>query len=81
MDYFFALIIGLCIGSFLNVCIFRIPREESISFPPSHCMTCGYKLKYRDNIPVLSYIFLRGKCRNCGEKISIQYPLIELLNG
>lgn len=81
MDYFFALLIGLCIGSFLNVCIFRIPREESISFPPSHCMTCGYKLKYRDNIPVLSYIFLKGKCRSCGEKISIQYPLIELLNG
>ena len=81
MDYFFVLIIGLCIGSFLNVCIFRIPREESISFPPSHCMTCGYKLKYRDNIPVISYILLKGKCRNCGEKISIQYPLIELLNG
>lgn len=81
MDYFFVLLIGLCIGSFLNVCIFRIPREESIAFPPSHCLTCGYKLKVEDNIPVLSYIFLKGKCRSCGEKISIQYPLIELLNG
>jgi len=75
------LIIGLCIGSFLNVCIYRIPREESIAFPPSHCTSCGYELKALDLIPVLSYLFLKGRCKNCSEKISIRYPLIELLNG
>ena len=75
------LIIGLCIGSFLNVCIYRIPREESIAFPPSHCTSCGYELKAVDLIPVISYLFLKGKCRKCGEKISINYPLVELLNG
>ncbi|WP_460293133.1 prepilin peptidase [Clostridium tertium] len=75
------LIIGLCIGSFLNVCIYRIPREESIAFPPSHCTSCGYELKAVDLIPVISYLFLKGKCRKCGEKISIKYPLVELLNG
>ncbi|MBS5306916.1 prepilin peptidase [Clostridium tertium] len=75
------LIIGLCIGSFLNVCIYRIPREESIAFPPSHCTSCGYELKAVDLIPIISYLFLKGKCRKCGEKISIKYPLVELLNG
>ncbi|WP_195266666.1 A24 family peptidase [Clostridium sp. 1001275B_160808_H3] len=75
------LIIGLCIGSFLNVCIYRIPREESIAFPPSHCTSCGYELKAIDLIPIISYLFLKGKCRKCGEKISIKYPLVELLNG
>jgi leader peptidase (prepilin peptidase) / N-methyltransferase len=75
------LIIGLCIGSFLNVCIYRIPREESIAFPPSHCTSCGYELKAVDLIPIISYLFLKGKCRKCGEKISINYPLVELLNG
>ncbi|MDS0528156.1 prepilin peptidase [Clostridium sp. SHJSY1] len=64
----------------MNVCIFRIPKEESISFPSSHCRHCGYSLKFYDLIPVLSYIFLRGKCRNCKEKISIQYPLLEIIN-
>ncbi|HEY5525087.1 MAG TPA: prepilin peptidase [Clostridium sp.] len=77
----FALIIGLCIGSFLNVCIYRIPREESISFPPSHCTSCGYGLKFFDLFPVLSYIGLRGRCRKCREKISIEYPLVEIVNG
>ena len=75
------LIIGFCIGSFLNVCIYRIPREESIAFPPSHCTSCGYELKAVDLIPVISYLFLKRKCRKCGEKISINYPLVELLNG
>lgn len=79
--YFLVLLIGLCIGSFLNVCIYRIQREESISFPPSHCTNCGYDLKPLDLIPVLSYIFLGGKCRKCKEKISIKYPFIEILNG
>lgn len=78
---FLVLIIGLCIGSFLNVCIYRIQREESIAFPPSHCISCGYELKAIDLIPVISYIFLTGKCRNCKEGISIKYPLVEILNG
>ena len=81
MNILVYILIGLCIGSFLNVCIYRIPREESISFPPSHCTSCGYRLKLYDLIPVLSYLFLKGKCRNCGEKISIQYPILELTNA
>lgn len=65
----------------MNVCIYRIAREESISFPPSHCTSCGYELKPKDLVPVLSYAFLGGKCRSCKEKISIRYPLIEILNA
>ena len=79
--YFLVLIIGLCIGSFLNVCIYRIPKEESIVFPASHCTSCGHELKFYELIPVVSYIFLRGKCIKCKSKISIKYPLIEILNG
>lgn len=75
------LILGLVIGSFLNVCIYRIQREESVSFPPSHCTSCGYNLKAVDLIPVISYMFLRGKCRKCKESISIKYPIVELING
>lgn len=77
----FITIFGLLIGSFLNVCIYRIPREESISFPPSHCTSCNEKIKWYDLFPVISYMFLKGKCRHCGSKISIRYPLIEALNG
>ena len=77
----FVLLIGLVIGSFLNVCIYRIPKEQSIAYPSSHCMTCGYELKWRDLIPVISYIFIKGKCRNCKEKISIRYPAVEIING
>lgn len=62
----------------MNVLIYRLPREESVVSPPSACPGCGNNIKSYDNIPVLSYIFLRGKCRNCGEKISIQYPVVEL---
>lgn len=79
--YFFVLLFGLIIGSFLNVCIYRIPREESIAFPPSHCTNCGNKIKEYDLIPIISYLFLKGKCRYCKEKISIRYPLIELITG
>ena len=79
--YFLVLIIGLCIGSFLNVCIYRIPKEESIVFPASHCTSCGHELKFYELIPVFSYIFLRGRCIKCKSKISIKYPLIEVLNG
>ncbi|PAB58510.1 prepilin peptidase [Anaeromicrobium sediminis] len=75
------LTIGLVIGSFLNVCIYRIPKEESIAYPPSHCPKCNNYLKSIDLIPIFSYLFNRGKCRYCGETISLQYPLVELLNG
>lgn len=72
---------GLIIGSFLNVCIYRLPRRESIVFPGSHCPNCGKAVRPYDNIPVLSYLVLRGKCRFCRQPISIQYPLVELLAG
>ena len=81
MELILIFIIGLCIGSFLNVCIYRIASGESIVFPSSHCMKCGIEIKKRDLIPVISYVLLKGKCRNCGDKISIRYPLIELTNG
>ena len=72
---------GIVVGSFLNVCILRIPEGKSIVTERSHCMTCGYQLKWYDMFPVFSYIFLKGRCRKCGEKISAQYPLIEAANG
>ncbi|HOB81532.1 MAG TPA: prepilin peptidase [Peptococcaceae bacterium] len=78
---FFVFLLGLVVGSFLNVCIYRIPRKESIIFPGSHCPSCQQKLQARDLIPLFSYLFLRGKCRFCGEKISLRYPLIELSNA
>lgn len=84
MEWFwvlYALIIGLCIGSFLNVVILRGLSGESIVLPPSHCTSCNHKLAWYDNIPLFSYLFLRGKCRYCGEKISLQYPLVELATG
>jgi leader peptidase (prepilin peptidase)/N-methyltransferase len=68
-------------GSFLNVCISRIPEEKSIIYPPSHCPKCKAKLKARDLIPVLSYLMLRGRCRHCNEKISIRYPIVEALTA
>ena len=77
----FVLIFGLLIGSFLNVCIYRIPRKESIAFGASHCTKCGNRIMWYDLVPVISYLILRGRCRNCKEKISIQYPVIELING
>lgn len=79
--YIFVFLFGIIIGSFLNVCILRIPKGESIVVVPSHCMSCGYKLKWYDLVPLFSYIFLKGRCRKCGEKISIQYPIIEAING
>ena len=74
-------ILGLGIGSFLNVVIYRVPRGESIVLPPSHCPNCEEKLDPWELIPIISYIFLKGKCINCGEKISIRYPIIELFTG
>ena len=72
---------GICIGSFLNVVILRLPRHESLIKRSSHCMTCGAKIRPIDLIPVFSWIFLRGKCHSCGEKISVRYPIVESLNG
>ncbi len=77
----FAAVFGLLFGSFLNVCIYRIPREKSIVWPPSSCPGCGARIKWYDNIPVFSYLFLLGKCRHCKQPISLQYPIIEILTG
>lgn len=74
-------VVGLAFGSFLNVCISRIPRDESIASPPSHCPRCGAAIRWLDNIPLLSWILLRGRCRNCGERISLRYPAVELLTA
>lgn len=79
--YIIIFIFGITIGSFLNVCIYRIPLGESIVTAPSHCMTCGWKLKWYDMVPVFSWLVLGGKCRNCKSKISVQYPIIEGVNG
>ncbi len=72
---------GILVGSFLNVCIYRIPRHESIVTTPSHCMSCGYGLKWYDLVPVFSWLCLRGKCRKCKAPISVQYPIVEAANG
>jgi leader peptidase (prepilin peptidase)/N-methyltransferase len=76
-----AFLAGLIVGSFLNVCIHRIPAEESIVFPGSHCPGCGHAIRWYDNIPVLSYAALGGRCRDCRQSIPIRYPVVELLTG
>jgi len=81
MEILLASLLGLLLGSFLNVVILRIPKDESIVFGGSHCMACGNKLKPWHNIPILSWIILRGKCSFCKTKISAQYPIIELLSA
>lgn len=70
---------GAVVGSFLNVVIWRVPRGESIVSPPSHCPSCGERIKARDNVPIVSWLLLRGRCRSCGEPISRRYPLVEAL--
>lgn len=72
---------GMIVGSFLNVCIYRLPKEESLVKTSSHCIRCNEKIKRYDLIPIFSWLFLKGKCRNCGEKISARYPLVESLNA
>ena len=77
MWHIVSIIFGALIGSFLNVCIFRLPKEESIVWPGSHCPHCKKPIEFYDNIPLVSYLLLRGRCRYCKEPISIQYPLVE----
>jgi len=77
----FAFIAGAAIGSFLNVCIWRLPRGESIIRPASHCAVCNSPIRIGDNIPLLSYAVLRGRCRSCGAHVSLRYPTVELLAG
>ncbi len=79
--YIIVFLYGIVIGSFLNVCIYRLPQKENIVKIRSHCMSCGYQLKWYDLVPLFSYLFLGGKCRQCKQKISLQYPAVELLNG
>jgi len=77
----FVAVFGAMLGSFLNVCVYRLPRGESVILPASHCPGCGKPIAWYDNVPVLSYLVLRGRCRHCGVRISPQYPLIELAVG
>ncbi len=79
--YILAGVLGLCVGSFLNVVIYRLPNGMSLSRPSSHCTQCNYVLKWYDNIPVLSYILIRGRCRSCHAPISPRYMAVELLNA
>lgn len=79
--YALIFLFGIIIGSFLNVCIYRIPKKENIATDRSHCMSCGTQLKWYDLVPLFSWMFLGGKCRYCKAKISVQYPLVELANG
>ncbi len=72
---------GLLTGSFLNVVAYRLPRGESLLFPPSHCPNCGAHVKPYDNVPVLGWLLLKGHCRNCGERISARYPVVEALTA
>jgi leader peptidase (prepilin peptidase) / N-methyltransferase len=73
--------LGLVVGSFLNVCIYRLPREESIAWPASHCTTCNRTLRWYENVPVLSWALLRGRCRTCRSRIAMRYPIVELTTG
>lgn len=81
INLIFIFVLGLIVGSFLNVCIYRIPKSESIVLPASNCLNCKINIKFYDLIPVISYILLKGKCRNCKEKISVVYPITELITG
>jgi leader peptidase (prepilin peptidase)/N-methyltransferase len=74
-------LIGASIGSFLNVCIYRLPRRESLVWPASHCPSCGRTLSWYENVPVLGWLALRGRCRTCGERISIVYPIVEVVTA
>lgn len=77
----YAGVVGACVGSFLNVCVHRWPEDKSVVSPPSACPACGARIKWYDNVPVLGWLWLRGKCRACGNRISVQYPLVELFTA
>ena len=81
IPYFIVFLFGAVIGSFLNVCIYRLPREESVAWPASHCPTCRKPIAWYDNLPIVSYLVLRGRCRACQSPISIRYPLVETANA
>ena len=77
----FSGLFGAQVGSFLNVCIYRLPRHESVAWPGSHCPTCSHAIAWYDNIPIISYAVLLGHCRHCGVRIPVRYPGIEILNA
>ena len=79
--YMTAGLFGALVGSFLNVCIYRLPRQESIAWPGSHCPACSHPIAWYDNIPLASYLILAGRCRHCAANISLQYPVVEALNA
>jgi len=74
-------VLGLVVGSFLNVCIYRLPRGQSVNWPASRCTTCDRSLAWYENIPVVSWVVLRGRCRTCGERISVMYPIVEVITA
>lgn len=78
---FLVFVFGICIGSFLNVCIYRLPESKSIVHPRSMCPSCGTLIRFYDNIPIFSYLALRGKCRHCAAHISFRYPVVEFISG
>lgn len=79
--YIFIALVGLCVGSFMNVLIYRIPKGEEFVRTSSHCMNCGHRLTPKELIPVLSFVIQGGKCRECGVRLSLQYPMVEAING
>lgn len=74
-------VLGLVVGSFLNVCIYRLPRGQSVNWPGSRCTTCDRTLSWYENVPVVSWVVLRGRCRTCGERISVMYPIVEIITA
>jgi len=81
MDHLLVFVVGLVFGSFYNVLIYRLPRKIPVVFERSKCPNCGSRIRWYDNIPLISYLILRGRCRDCGGRISLQYPLVELSSG